>query len=35
MNSDINGVRKRGRPRRRQQDLEEDLRSLNVKIWKE
>lgn len=35
MNSDINGVRKRGRPRRRQQDLEEDLRSLNVKKWKE
>lgn len=26
MNSDINGVRKTGRPRRRQQDLEEEFK---------
>lgn len=36
MNSDRIGVKKRGRLRRRwQQDIDGDLRILNVRRWKE
>ena len=36
MNTNIIGVRKRGRPRRKwMQDVEEGLRKLNIRRWKE
>lgn len=36
VNSNIIGVRKRGRPRRRwQEDVEEELRRFDVRRWKE